>query len=234
MTGRYVVALGGTATLGKAGATPYPALVQGVAGCPVVNLGALNAGPDYYLAEPQLLQLAAGAQLALVQPGGAEGVTNPFYTVHSRRNDRFLGATPALRHLFPAVDFTDIHFTRHLLAVLHRTDPDRFAHVAQTLRHTWVARLRALLHHLPPRRIVLHLTGPALAEAGLYPPLVDPALMALLCGPGTALVEVALSDPAGLPGPQDHARIAACLAPELHRLIPGTPPLILRQTDRVG
>ena len=230
--GRYVVALGGTATFGKTVVQPFPALLDRAADCPVLNLAAPNAGPDFFLADPRRLELAAGASLAILQPCGVEGVTNPFYTVHSRRNDRFLGATPALRSLFPEVDFAEIHFTRHLLSVLQRTDPARFSHVLRGLQATWMARTQALLRHLPPRRILLRLRAPA-----DHPPaddLIDEAMLAALVGPGATLVEVTLPEDAALPGAQDHVRIADSLAPLLRRLLSDRSPLVLRPADRVG
>jgi hypothetical protein len=240
--GRYVVALGGTATLGKAVAQPFPALVEEAVRCPVVNLGAPNAGPDFYLADPARLQIAAQSQAAILQLAGAEGVTNAFYTVHNRRNDRFLGPTPALRGLFPDVDFAEIHFTRHLLSVLHRTDAARFAVVARLLRATWLVRMQALLRHLPPRRILLLLSrdvSAAGAEDPLHPAVLDRAMIAGLCAPETTLVEVTLPEAAPLPGAclpdaEDHRRIAAGLGPQVRRLLGGPPRLILRQADRVG
>lgn len=230
--GRYVVALGGTVTLGKAVAQPYPVLLGLLAGCPVLNLAAPHAGPDFYLADPPRLDLARGASLVLLQLCGVEGVTNPFYTVHSRRNDRFLGTTPALRALFPDVDFAEVHFTRHLLTFLHRSDPTRFAHVLHGLRSAWVARMQALLRHLPPRRVLLRLRAPT--EDLLSGDLIDRGMMAALTGPGTALVELPLPATTALPAPQDHARIAERLAPHLRRLLPDPAPLILRPADRVG
>ncbi|HLQ19378.1 MAG TPA: DUF6473 family protein, partial [Tabrizicola sp.] len=88
----YVAMLGGSATFGKYVERPYPALVEAALGRPVANLGGLNAGPDFYLTDPAALDVAARAQVAVVQVTGAEALSNPFYTVHSRRNDRFLAA----------------------------------------------------------------------------------------------------------------------------------------------
>ena len=234
----HVVALGGTVTPGRHVALPYPALLEGAVGCPVVNLGAPNAGPDHYLADRTALQRAAQASLSIVEAGGADGVTNPFYSVHSRRNDRFLAATPALRHLFPAVDFTEIHYTRHLLSVLRHADPDRFAVVARTLQDTWLVRMQALLSHLPPRRILLLVRRQVLAGDPAPGPVIDRALIA---GLGAELVEVVLPRPEGppegvLPDAADHRRIASALLPAVRRLLrlDTLPPLVLGQANRIG
>jgi hypothetical protein len=232
LSGRYAAVLGGSATFGKHVAQPFPDLLEGGLGCPVANLGAQNAGPDFYLADPGVLDVAARAQLAVVQLGGADGVSNPFYTVHPRRNDRFLGVTPALRGLFPEVDFAEIHFTRHLLSVLYRTDAARFQTVAQVLRSTWVGRMQELLVHLPPRRILLSLGRPAPAGAvppeggvlsGAGPFLVDSRMIARLQSAATVLVEVgrlsSLQDELAGNGP--FAGIDPAIDPAQARSLPG-------------
>ncbi|OYW56142.1 MAG: hypothetical protein B7Z31_10555 [Rhodobacterales bacterium 12-65-15] len=157
VSGGYLVALGGAATFGKYVADPYPALLQQATGMPVANLGAMNAGPDFYLSDPDTLKLAARARLAVVQLTGADTISNPYYIVHARRNDRFLAATPALMTLFPEVDFSEISFTRHLLSVLSATDPARFTLVRAVLQANWIAAMRQLLAHLPLRRVLLWL-----------------------------------------------------------------------------
>jgi Domain of unknown function (DUF6473) len=239
----YAAMLGGSSTFGKYVARPYPALVEQSLGRPVVNLGALNAGADFYLADPPALNIAARARAAVVELAGAEALSNPFYTVHSRRNDRFLAATPALRALYPEVDVTDIHFTRHLLQVLHRTDPERFARVVSGLQTNWVARMRQLLLHLPPRRLLLWLAdapppdtafapeaagGPLFVNATMVRALW-PAVSGLVFampGPATRargvdgmmFPEIEATQAALLPGPAQHAEVAAQLAQTLARL----------------
>jgi hypothetical protein len=244
----YVVAMGGSPTFGKYVASPYPALLEQATGHQVANLGGLNAGPDFYLSDPAALRVAAQARVAVVQITGADVLTNPFYTVHARRNDRFLAATPALRALFPELEFTDIHFTRHLLMVLQRTDAARFAVVLAGLKATWLDRMRQLLACLPPRRVLLWLadTLPPARAAGLDPAL-DPALGPLMVdrdmlaalGPEvTALVEAVPSLAAQsegiarmqfpqteaaqarhLPGSAVHGEVAALLGPVVKVLL---------------
>lgn len=233
----YVAMLGGSATFGKYVATPFPALVEQALGQPVANLGALNAGPDFYLNDRTTLDIAARARVAVLQVTGADTLSNLFYTVHARRNDRFLAASPALRALYPEVDLTDIHFTRHLLQVLHRTDPQRFQTVRQALQVTWLARTRQLLAHLPPRRVLLWLAATATGLDGDHtsgPLFVDRAMLDALRPAITDLIQV---DPtasktgdvtcpetevtlaACLPGASVHAAIAASLAPMVSRLV---------------
>jgi hypothetical protein len=240
----YVAMLGGTTTFGKFVAAPYPALVEAATGHPVANLGGLNAGPDFYLSDRCTLEVAARARVAVLQVTGAEAQSNRFYTVHNRRNDRFLAASPELCALFPDVDFTEIHFTRHLLLVLQRTDPARFQVVVAALQANWVARMRQLLVHLPPRRVLLWLAEtapPMIADTVTSTgaaPLVDAAMLAALGRSVTQLVEVVPSVSAlaegvdrmqfpemdaliasSLPGTAVHAEVAARLGPVVAGLI---------------
>lgn len=242
LTCPYVAVLGGSATFGKYVAHPYPALVEAALGCPVANLGGLNAGPDFYLTDPAALDIAARAEVAVVQVTGAEALSNPFYSVHSRRNDRFLAATPALRALFPQVDFTDIHFTRHLLQVLERSNPAACATVVATLKETWLSRMGQLLSQLPKRRVLLWLADAAPPETTLglepAPPFIDRAMLDAL---RFAVDEVVIATPspracslapldmtypeteaalaACLPGAAMHAEVAAELAPVVTGLL---------------
>ncbi len=238
----YVAMLGGSSTFGKYVARPFSNLVETALGRPVANLGALNAGPDFYLHDPAALDVAAGAEVAVVQVTGAEALSNPWYSVHARRNDRFLAATPALQALFPGIDLTEIHFTRHLLQVLERSDRQAHAQVVSGLKQTWLARMRLLLARLPRRRLLLWLADappPDRAETlDPAPPFIDrPMLEALrtevsemiiappspraramaaldMCYPETEAAQAAC-----LPGAVAHAEIAQKLIPALERLL---------------
>jgi Domain of unknown function (DUF6473) len=240
----YVAMLGGSATFGKYVAAPYPALVEADLGHPVANLGGLNAGPDFYLSDPATLAVAARARVAVIQITGADALSNPFYSVHSRRNDRFLTATPTLRTLYPEVDFADIHFTRHLLMVLARAGQDRFGMVIAGLKANWTRQMQGLLARLQGQRILLWLadTPPPASAFGLDPAsgpvLVDAAMLAAL-GPSVSDVIEAVPSAAAraegvermqvpeterhvarcLPGPTAHVEVAAALAPVVARYL---------------
>jgi Domain of unknown function (DUF6473) len=244
LTVPYVAVLGGSASFGKYVARPYADLVEQDIGQPVVNLAALNAGPDFYLSDPDALDVAARASVAVVQVTGAEALSNPFYTVHSRRNDRFLAATPALRALFPQVDFTDIHFIRHLVQVLARADALRFAQLREGLRECWLQRMRQLLARLPERRVLLWLADTGRRGDAEGDPLsIDDALIDALRPEVTTVViaspspqaramaefdktfpETEATQAACLPGAAVHAEVADALAPVLRRLMEKGPP----------
>lgn len=238
----YVAMLGGSPTFGKYVGQPYPALVEQALGQPVANLAGLNAGPDFYLSDPATLDIAGGARAAVVQVTGAEALSNPFYSVHGRRNDRFLAATPAMRTLYPQVDFTDIHFTRHLLQVLYRNDGGAFRQVVQGLRQNWLAKMRQLLSRLPSRRVLLWLADiapPDRAESlDLAPLFIDRAMLDALRPEVSAIVlaspspraramarfdmtfpETEAAQAACLPGAAVHAEVAERLAPVLRGLM---------------
>ena len=124
-------------------------------GCCAVNLGVENAGLDAYLNDAGALSTAANAQLAIIQVSCSYNCSNRFYTVHPRRNDRFLKASSALKSLYPEMDFTEIHFTRHLLARLQSISPERFESVAQEACMAWQSRMRHLIGQMNGKVILL-------------------------------------------------------------------------------
>lgn len=240
----YVVMLGGTETYGKFVPEPFPALVDSATGLRVVNLGVVNAGLDLYLKDPGLLDIAARAELAVVQIVGAQNLSNRFYSVHARRNDRFLCASPVLRNLYDEVDFTEFSFTRHMLHALQALSADRFEVVAEELRTAWVARMKTLLASLPCPTLLLWIgdTPPPMpgrrSDLAQNPLLVDAEMVAALRVRATCYLEIApsaaalargtsgmafsaLDEPAAqsLPGPAVHRQIADQLGPELLRLL---------------
>lgn len=242
--GNFVVVLGGTEAYGKFVPRPYPALLEAGLGLPVLNLGYPNAGPDLYLNAPEVMALVARARLCIIQIPGATNLSNRYFTVHPRRNDRFLGVTPALRSLFRDVDFTEFHFTRHMLQGLGRVSPDRLGIVVQELRQAWAARMRSLLRALPGSKVLLWVDtlpppaagagydlarGTALVDRDMIAALtplaeayveVRPSTIAL--GRGTAgMVFSALDEPMArlLPNAAVHAEIADVLQRDIRHLL---------------
>lgn len=240
LTRPYGVAIGGTETYGKFVPDPYPALIEAATGVTMVNLGCVNAGPDAFLNEPEVFTITAGAAVTVVQVMGAQNVTNRFYAVHPRRNDRFLRAAPALQALFPEVDFTEFHFTRHLVRALRAVSAERFEMLAEALREAWVRRMGELVERIGGPVVLLWLADrPPLARGAARvtlqdPFLVDAEMLAALRPVCSGYVEVAISTqvrargPAGLafgplecpaaaqvPGPAAHREAAAALAPTL-------------------
>ncbi|MCX7646235.1 MAG: DUF6473 family protein [Rhodobacteraceae bacterium] len=151
----YVAVIGGTETYGRFVQQPYPALLEGLCGRRTVNFGYVNAGVDVFLQDETVMGLCAGAEVTIVQLLGAQNLTNRFYTVHPRRNDRLLSVSPLLGALYRDLDFAEFNFTRHLLAALQDRSPERFALVVAELKAAWTARMRQLLKRVGGRKILL-------------------------------------------------------------------------------
>ena len=236
----YVVFLGGTETYGKYVPEPFPDLVEDEIGYGAVNLGCVNAGLDVFLAEDSVSQIAQRAEAVVLQVLGAVNLTNRYYLVHPRRNDRFIGATPLLKALFRDVDFTEFSFTRHMLRALQAASPDRFEVVAEELRAVWLQRMTRLLGQLPQRTVLVWMSEQRPPVQGRRadltgdPILVDAAMLAAVRPLAHSYVEVISSQSAGsmglegmafppleapaaaaLPGPAAHRDVARAVAEAL-------------------
>lgn len=153
----YLAFLGGNATFGRFVEVPFPALLDRLLGKTCLNLGSINAGLDAISADAAVMRIAAGADLTVLQLPGAQNLSNQYYRVHPRRNDRFLRPSRRLAALYPEVDFTEFHFTKHLVTSLHRRAPGRFAPILEELRAIWIARMEGLLQRLDRRVLLLWL-----------------------------------------------------------------------------
>lgn len=151
----FVAFVGGTETYGKFIADPYPALVEKALGCTCVNFGLLNAGIDVFVHDPFVSSTAAKADVTVVQIMGAHNMTNRFYAVHPRRNDRFISASVLLRTIYKEVDFAEFNFNRHMLGDLLQLSPDRFHAVKTELQQAWLARMRLFLGGIKGKTILL-------------------------------------------------------------------------------
>lgn len=242
LKGDFVACLGGTETYGKYIARPWPARLEASSGATCVNLGAVNAGVDSFLNEPELLRAAGRARLVVVQAMGAQNLSNRFYRVHPRRNDRFLGPSPLMRRLFPRADFTEFHFTRHMTGALAARAPEGFARLREGLRESWVARMEVLIARLdaPVALLWLGRNPPpdrAIAPGAPEPLLVDREMIAALRPRLAAVVEASpesgrsgtdgmvfpeLEAPAAaqLPRPMAHKAAAQALLPVLRAHLP--------------
>lgn len=242
LEGDYCAAIGGTETYGKFVAEPWPHLLEKRTGMPVVNFGCLNAGADVFAGEPEVTRAAAASRVTVLQLMGAQNMTNRFYAVHPRRNDRVLRPSSVMRAIFPEVDFAEMNFTRHLLGELEGRFPERFPLLVQELRTTWVSRMRGLIDRIGGRVVLLWLGDAAAPVAGgppgLSPLLVTAGMVEDILPAASALVRVEPSRAArdagidgmhvapldvlaaaGMPGPQVHAEIAEALEPALRNLL---------------
>ncbi|WP_370400132.1 DUF6473 family protein [Sulfitobacter sp. JB4-11] len=151
----YVAFIGGTETYGKFIAKPFPMLVEEATGLTCANFGLPNAGIDAFAHDPFVPDAASKSAITVLQVMGAQNMTNRFYTVHPRRNDRFVSAANLLRTIYREVDFADFHYNRHMLTDLAQVSPDRFATVRAELQAAWSARMRLMLKKIVGKSVVL-------------------------------------------------------------------------------
>ncbi len=151
----YLAFLGGTETFGKFIDQPFPALTEKALGRPCVNFGCVNGGVDAFVNDPTIMAACHDADLTVVQVMGANYLSNRFYSVHPRRNDRFLRASTVLAAIYTEVDFSEFTFTRHMLGALYKKSPERFDIVVSELRAAWVARMRNMLGQIGPNTVLL-------------------------------------------------------------------------------
>ena len=94
--GPYVAALGGSTTFGKFVTQPWPVLLEKVTGLRTVNLGCMHAGATAFVDDPTLISICSHARATVLQITGAHCLDNSYYSLHPRRNDRFIDATTKL------------------------------------------------------------------------------------------------------------------------------------------
>ncbi|MEP2639524.1 MULTISPECIES: DUF6473 family protein [Roseobacteraceae] len=243
----YVAFLGGTSTYGKFIKNPFPALVESGLGLNCVNFGIASAGVDVMLHDPFLKEASRNAEATVIQIIGAQNLSNRFYTVHPRRNDRFVRASPLLTAIYPEVDFAEFHFNRHMLSCLYNVSSDRFEVVRDELQTAWLARMKLLLKkvankvvlvwfadHAPTPR-ALDAVDPGTAPSPLF---VTSEMIDDLASHATDVVQVVATPEAiaagtegmvfsqmeamaaaELLGPNAHGELAKALGPILHDLV---------------
>ncbi|MDJ0637784.1 MAG: DUF6473 family protein [Paracoccaceae bacterium] len=249
----FVAALGGSETFGKYVSDPFPAVMSQWLGMPVMNFGVAHAGLSLFSEEQWLLDVASKAELTVLQVLGAQNMSNRLYSVHSRRNDRFLGVSPALRDVFPEVDFTEINFTGHLMTALRDASRPGFELVVEELKWAWIQRMRRILSIIRGDVLLVWIsdhrpveTRNALDEAD--PQFIDQAMLDDLGDQIIGVAEYVQTEtdvldgkhylPAErdaarqLPGPRDHAGIAEAVIQAMSKpgLAPDLPSLQARAT----
>jgi hypothetical protein len=86
---------------------------------------------------------------------GAQNMSNRFYSVHPRRNDRFLQASGLLQAIYREVDFAEFNFNKHMLGRLLTLSPERFQNVVDELRAAWVGRMHGMLRGISGKTVLL-------------------------------------------------------------------------------
>lgn len=232
----HVAVIGGSEVYGKYVERPFTDCLADRTGRRVVNLGVMNAGLDVFARDESFLHVAAQAETVVIQTLGAHNLSNRFYTVHPRRNDRFLTQGTPLAALYPEVDFSDFAFTRHMLITLRMICPVRFETVAAELRQAWTARMRQLIAWMPGRCVVLDIRIGRDRGLGAEPVLVTTDMLVTLEGSADAVVTCDITSGTGaagtegmlfsepdrpsancLPTPAAHEAIAAALVDAIGR-----------------
>ncbi len=235
LRGEYVTFLGGCETFGRFVEAPFPDLVEQSTGLTSVNLGCPQTGIDTYLSSPGLMDICNMARATVIQVVGAANMSNRFYTVDPRRNERFLRASRRFKELYPELDFTRYEATSHMLTDLARVGPERLHHVRHELQCAWVARMRVLLRQIEGPKVLLWLADHApfsAAQGGTIcrePLFVDRAMLNAVSGSADAVVEIfatpdeiAAGRPEMVFDPFDHIAAQELLGPVVHRRLADT------------
>lgn len=220
----YMTFIGGSETYGKFVEKPFIEIVEEAKGIPCANFGAVNAGIDAYVHDPTLMGLCGKSQTTVVQVMGAQNMSNRYYVVHARRNDRFLKASTLLNSIYREIDFSEFSFTRHMLTTLKAVSPERFAAIEMELRAAWLARMELMLRQINGRCILLWLREPepnllSPAHLGAEPLFLDASLVGKLKGQVDSIVEVDIS---GERGKVDEMVFSAMEAPAAQEMIGAT------------
>ena len=192
------------------------------------------------LNDPELLRLAQGAEAVVLEGMGVAKLSNAFYQVHPRRNDRFIESSALLRTIYREVDFAEFNFANHMLQRLRLVSPDRFHAVLDELRTAWLARMRLVLSQIPGKTILLWASDTAPSDVALDleadPAFVTHGMIAEIEPLVTECVQVVASDTARAAGTDgmvfaemDGAAAAQMLGPMAHREIADALVPVLRE-----
>jgi len=195
LEGPYLACLGGDDTFGRFIEQPFPAMLERNLDQKCINLGGLSSGLDALHSDRTLLDIAGRAKLCILQLPGVLGQSNRFFKVHPTRNDRFLAPTSDLAALYPELDFTEIHYVRHLLTRLRRSVDVRFEVVVRELQQSWLRSMRHLLCRIEAPVLMLwlrHLDGVEnpFGDVMDEPVLIDANLISELRSQCLGLVEI--------------------------------------------
>ncbi|MEO0486298.1 MAG: DUF6473 family protein [Pseudomonadota bacterium] len=153
----FIAFIGGTETLGPYQPHPFASRVAAELGLGALNLGIKNAGLDVFLSDPEVLRAANHADHIVLETLSPANMSNAFYRVHPRRNDRVVEVRPELRTRLPALDTSDIHFTGHLLRDVAALSAPAMEELRMELQLCWIERLGTLVDRLAVPVHLLHI-----------------------------------------------------------------------------
>ncbi|RRH76960.1 DUF6473 family protein [Falsigemmobacter faecalis] len=199
-----VTVLGSGISFGRFCREPWPDLLARGAGLRLRNLAVPQTGPEAWAQDDDLMALALRSSLQIVELPCCLRVSNRFWQLHPRRNDRIIRVLPPLKALYPELDLAEVIFSGHLLRLLESICPRRFALVQEAAARAWLDRMGALLADLPGPVVLLWLHMP---QPRALSPGAD--LVQALRNQVRAVVEVNVSPPPGAQGPEGHFPDAA-------------------------
>ena len=161
----FIAFVGGSETYGKFIEHPFPALLEEELDMPCINFGCMHAGVDLILNDRMLTNAMKSSALTVVQVSSPRNMSNRFYSVHPRRNDRFLKPSKLLKSIYRDVDFSQFNFTKHLLTELRDISSERFSDVVDELQEAWRARMRSLLSQSEGKTVILWMSDHAPQQA---------------------------------------------------------------------
>jgi hypothetical protein len=135
-TRAHVLCLGGTETFGRFVAEPYPSADLGIASAAARDQHGRRRRRARRRAERPAIARRRRATAIVLQIPEAQNLSNRLYTVHPRRNDRFIKRLHHPAHHLPRRGFHRVSLHRHMLDHLGRLSADRFAIVRAELC-TW-------------------------------------------------------------------------------------------------
>lgn len=236
LDGPYVAVVGGSQAFGKFVAQPFADALEAQIGEPVVNLGVMQAGLTLIVDDPAILRTASNARMTVVEVLGAQNMSNRYFSVHPRRNDRLIAVSDGLKRLFPHVDFTEFHFVGHLLSSLKERDQGAFLLVNEELRTAWTSRMQLIVDRIQGEKVLLWMAWRRPEDPGdlsnpLDPHFVDREMLEALSHGTAGVIEVVADDTANseglvgksfldheeqaaeaMPGPLFHSQVATRLA----------------------
>ncbi|WP_220747182.1 MULTISPECIES: DUF6473 family protein [Jannaschia] len=176
----FTAVLGGSEAFGKYIEDPFSDRLGNLTHRRVINFGVQNGSLDVFAQDAALMPVLSQADTVVVQAMGAANISNRFYSVHPRRNDRFLRHSILMETLFQDIDFSEFAFTRHMLCALRDSSPEKFAIVTQELAQAWIARMRLLLTRVPGRKVLLWIERPPQGPLGPEPLFVTVEMLQTL------------------------------------------------------
>jgi len=247
LKGKYITFLGGTETFGPFIQSPFPDLVDLQTGLTCINLGCRKGGIDSYLSAPSLIDMCSMARVTVIQVMGAQYMSNRFYSVDPRRNNRFLRASKLMKSIFFELDFTTIQTTDDLLTLVAEQASDRMQLLIHEMQCAWVARMRSLIRAIDGTTVLLWAAdhAPFSTQSGgticREPLFIDRAMLTAVMEEADHLVEVVITPhevtdgfdmmhigPTDIAaavemlGPVAHQRIATALGPMLMEIVQPT------------